>query len=102
MISDFRVPDNLARAIRRLGRMSLQPKRSRQTQAHHDEVIEAEINIAGSSRAGPIPKRSLKLHPSAELIAREIEGPPQIRLGQGHGRRILDGSRDGPASLRET
>src|SRR6185369_17194253 len=68
-----------------------------QADADQDVMIQAEIDLAGFLRAGPMLERGLELDASGTMVADEVERSSQYGLRQGHAGRLFDDSGDGSA-----
>src|ERR1700722_16381360 len=97
MVFTCGILDGLAYAFTGLGRMTLEPEISCQGYTNNDVMIEAEVNLACSLRARPVPERSLKLRTRFTMLAYKLKCPTQNRICQGHCGRILHNSINGPA-----
>ena len=99
MVFTFGISDGLAYAFRGLSGMALQPQVPCQANTDENVVIQAEIDLAGLLRAGPVPERSLKLQARIAMLTYKLECPSQDGICQGHRRRILGSSVNRPAEL---
>ena len=77
--------------------MALKPQVPGEANADQNVVIEAEIDLAGLPRAGPVPEGSLELHARIAMLADKLERPSQNGICQGHCRRVFRGTINGPA-----
>ena len=75
MVLAFGILDGLAYAVPGLRRMALQPQVTCQADADQDVVIEAEIDLVGPRRAGPISERGLELRRESQMLADKLERP---------------------------
>ena len=99
MILPFGILDGLPHALRGLGRMAFQPEVTGEANADQNMVIQAEIDLAGLPRMGPVAERSLELGARSAVLAHKLERPSQNGICQGHSRRVFRGTINGPAEL---
>ena len=77
MVFTFGIPDGLSYAFRGLSGVALQPQVPCQANPNQNVVIQAEIDLAGPLRVGPVPERSLKLQSRFAVVTYKLKCPSQ-------------------------